>query len=72
MNHARHGDEAIIVAQAVAEQEPRSVDAANVLAHLAFWNKRVDLARQWLRRVLELDPDHRVARSLLERVEQAQ
>ncbi|HZG46967.1 MAG TPA: amidohydrolase family protein [Allosphingosinicella sp.] len=68
MNQAKKGAEAIVVAQAVAEQEPRSVDAANVLAHLAFWNGRKELARQWVLHVLELDPDHRVARTLLERL----
>jgi hypothetical protein len=72
MNQAKKGTEAIVVAQVVAEQEPRSVDAANVLAHLAFWNGRKDLARQWVLRVLELDPDHRVARTLAERIGQAQ
>lgn len=69
MNHAKRGEDAIIVAQEVAEQEPRSVDAANVLAHLAFWNKRNDLARQWAKRTLDLDPDHRWARSLLEKLQ---
>ena len=71
MNHAKHGDAAIIVAQAVAEQEPQSVDAAHVLAHLAFANGRKGLARTWARRVIELDPDHRFARSLLERIDEA-
>jgi hypothetical protein len=70
LNQSGAGESGFSVAQMVAEWEPRSVDAANVAAHLAHRNGRHDLARVWLKRVLELDPNHRVARSLLEQLEQ--
>jgi uncharacterized protein HemY len=41
-----------------------------VAAHLAHRNNRIDLARDWLKRVLELDPNHRLARTLLEQLDQ--
>jgi hypothetical protein len=72
LNQLHHGEEAIEVAQMVARRQPNSADAANVVAHLAHWNNHDDVARIWLRRVLELDPDHRVARALLEQLGEAQ
>jgi hypothetical protein len=68
LHHKGRGEAALAVAQTVAGWEPRSADAANVAAHLAHWNKRDDLAQLWLKRVLELDPSHRVARTLIEQL----
>lgn len=59
---------ALAVAQLVAERVPDSVWAAYAAARYAQAVNRNDLARQWVRRVLELDPDHRDARSMLERL----
>jgi hypothetical protein len=70
LNQSGAGESGLLVAEMVAEWEPRSADAANVAAHLAHRNNRDDLARLWVQRVLALDPDHRVARSLLEQLEQ--
>jgi hypothetical protein len=70
LNPSGGGESGFVVAQMVAEWEPRNVDAAHVAAHLAHRNNRSDLARVWLKRVLELDPNHRVARSMLEQLEQ--
>lgn len=70
LNQSGAGESALAMAQMVAEWEPRSVDAANVAAHLAHRNNRIDLARDWLKRVLELDPNHRLARTLLEQLDQ--
>ena len=58
----------LAAAELAARYLPDNVDASNVLAHLAEAAGKPDLARQAGTRVLELDPNNRLARSLLERV----
>lgn len=65
---ADHRDEALAVTELTAGYFPDSVDPANVLAHFAEAAGRKALAEKSGRRVLELDPNNRVARSLLERL----
>lgn len=63
-----HRDEALTVAQLTTGYFPNSVDPVNVLAHFAEAAGRKELAERSGRRVLELDPNSRTARSLLERL----
>jgi hypothetical protein len=60
---------ALAVAQFGVEELPGSAMASNVLAHVAERAKRPDIALKAGRRVLELDPDNRAARSLVERLQ---
>lgn len=60
---------ALTVARLGAERFPDHVDAVNVYAHIAAAQEQNDEARIAARRVLELDPNNRQARSLLERLE---
>jgi hypothetical protein len=68
LHQARQPAAALAVAEAAALAFPDYADAHNVLAHLAEAGGRTDLARRAGARVLELDPDNRQARSLLERL----
>ena len=68
---AKHNDEALYVAQFAAERFPRHSDSWNVLAHVAESAGRLDVARQAATRALELDPNDRQVRSLLERLRSA-
>ena len=61
--------EALIVAEIGVETFPDSVDTNNVLAHLAAAQGSKDVARRFGQRVLELDPNSRSARALLERLQ---
>lgn len=65
---AEHREEALTVAELTARHFSDSVDPANVLAHFAEAAGRRELAERSGRRVLELDPNSRTARSLLERL----
>lgn len=65
---ARRGEEAVMVAKIATEHDPRSAVAFNVLAHLAHRTGRTDIARPAVLRVLELDPNNREARTLLEQL----
>lgn len=65
----KHPEEAFATAEAATQAFPQSVDAWNVLAHLAEWTKRPGIALRAGRRVLELEPDNRFARSLVDRVQ---
>jgi tetratricopeptide (TPR) repeat protein len=65
---ARKNEEAVAVAQFAAEQAPQSADAASVLAHIAHAAGNTELARRAVKRVLELDPNDRNARTLAERL----
>lgn len=60
--------EALMVAQLATMQFPQSTDAFFVLAHLAQKSGQVERARRAVTRTLELDPNHRDARSFLERL----
>ena len=63
-----HREDALTVAELATRHFPDSVDPANVLAHFAEAAGRKALAETSGRRVLELDPNNRLARSLLERL----
>ena len=63
----RH-DEALYLAQFATERFPQLSDGWNVLAHVAESAGRLDVARQAATRALELDPNDRQVRSLLERL----
>jgi hypothetical protein len=65
---AEHRDEALAVAELAARYFPDGVDPANVLAHFAEAAGRKELAITAGRRVLQLDPNNRAARALLERL----
>lgn len=62
---------AILVAETAGRHFPDDAYAMNVLAHLAAAMGRADAARRAARRVLELDPNNREARSLIERLDRA-
>ena len=64
-------EEALMLAELATQLFPVSIDAFNVLAHLAEAAGRPDVARRAGARVLELDPNNRVVRSLMERLEVA-
>lgn len=65
---AEHREEALTVVELTARHFPDSIDPVNVLAHFAEAAGRRELAERSGRRVLELDPNSRTARSLLERL----
>ena len=67
----RRPEEALLVAEIAARDFPTSAGAWNVLAHMAERSNRPAMALQAGRRVLELDPNNRLARSLVERTQQA-
>ena len=62
-------EEALYVAQVATERFPRAVDAWSVLAHVGEAAGRLDVARTAATRTLELDPNNRWARSLVERLQ---
>jgi tetratricopeptide (TPR) repeat protein len=66
--NAKHPEAALMAAEYGAEQFPNHVDAWNVLAHVAEAAKRTDVARKAGARVLELEPNSRTARALMERL----
>jgi tetratricopeptide (TPR) repeat protein len=68
LSAAERREEAVAVARRAAELYPESVDPALVLAHIAEWAGDKELARRAGRRTLELDPNNRAARSLMERL----
>jgi tetratricopeptide (TPR) repeat protein len=70
LDAAKHAEAAVAVAETATREFPRSVDAWNVLAHLAE-RKQPDVALRAAKRALELDPNNRSARSLVERVQAA-
>ncbi|HEX8124087.1 MAG TPA: hypothetical protein VF548_00730 [Allosphingosinicella sp.] len=59
-------EEGLAVAELATRQFPRSSDAFFVLAHLARRAGRFEQARKAVIRALELEPNHREARSFLE------
>jgi hypothetical protein len=61
-----HGPEALLAANAVTDVVPKSVDAWLVLASVALQTNRKDIAKAAAERAMMLDPNQRVARSLLE------
>lgn len=68
LNGAGRAEEALMAAELATGRFPDYADAANVLAHLAERLGRSELAQRAARRVLELQPNDRQARSLLERL----
>ena len=64
---AKHPEAAFAVAEMAAQQYPASIDAWAVLAHVAEWTGRPDVALRAGRRTLQLDPNNRWVRSLVER-----
>jgi hypothetical protein len=68
LHAAGYPAEALAVAEGAMRDYPRNVDAPLVVAHLAEAGGRIQLAREAGRRTLQLDPNSRVARSLLERL----
>lgn len=69
LSAAKRDDEALLVADLASRQFPASADAFTVLGLLAERAGKVDLARQAGTRTLELDPNNRVVRSLMERLQ---
>jgi hypothetical protein len=61
--------EGVALAELAAAWFPESVDAVNVLAHLADASGKRDMALRAGRRVLELDPNNRSVRPLMERLQ---
>ena len=64
----KRNEEALYVAQHTTERFPRSADAWSVLAHVGEATSRFDVARTAAARTLELDPNNRWARSLMDRL----
>lgn len=65
---AKHPADAIAITRTAMRQYPQSADAAAVLAFLGEWTGDKALALQGATRALDLDPDNRQMRALLERV----
>lgn len=65
---AKHPQQAIALTELAGREYPRSVDLAAVLAFLGEWTGDKDLALRGAARALELDPDNRQMRALVERV----
>jgi len=65
---AKKYDEAIGLLELASRRFPRSSNIANVLAYVADWAGRHELALREGRRALELEPNHRLARSLVDRL----
>ena len=65
----KRSEEALYVAQLATERFPRAVNAWSVLAHVGEAAGRLDVARTAAARTLELDPNNRWARSLVERLQ---
>jgi tetratricopeptide (TPR) repeat protein len=61
-------EEGLMVAELAAEQFPDNVDAFNVLAHLSEAAGRREIAARAGARVLQLDPNNRSVRPLMERL----
>jgi tetratricopeptide (TPR) repeat protein len=61
-----HTPEAVVVAQAVSEVLPKTIDAWVVLAYVAIKNGDKPLAARAAQQALVLDPNNRTARDLLE------
>jgi hypothetical protein len=72
LSNGGRGEDALVVAQMVAERAPRDLDAALVQAFVAHRNGRIEVARAAAARALEIDPDNRTIRPLLEQLQQAQ
>jgi hypothetical protein len=64
-----HPEAAFVVAESATEVSPRSADAWIVLAGIAEQTKRPEVALRAGKRTLELDPNNRSARSLVERLQ---
>jgi hypothetical protein len=67
----KRNEEALFVAQCGTERFPRSAALWNVLAHVGEWTGRLDVARSAGARTLELAPDDREIRALMERLNAA-
>ena len=65
---AKHPEQAIALTEFGTRQYPRSVDLAAVLAFLGEWTGDKPLALRGAAQALELDPDNRQMRALVERV----
>jgi hypothetical protein len=65
---AKHPEQAVAITQIAIEQYPHSVDPPAVLAFLGEWTGNRELALRGAKRALELDPDNRQMRALVERV----
>jgi Flp pilus assembly protein TadD len=61
-----HTPEAVVVAQAVSEVLPKTIDAWVVLAYVALKKGDKPLAARAAQQALVLDPNNRTARDLLE------
>ena len=61
-----HAPEALLVARAVAEALPKTIDSWVVLAYVALKNGDKATARQAAEQAIALDPNNRTARDLLE------
>ena len=66
---AKKFDEAIALLELGSARFPRSSNLATVHAYVADWAGRKELALQEGRRALALDPNNRVVRSLVERLQ---
>ena len=64
--HGGHASEALQAAQAVVEAVPASLDAWLVLAYVALQAERKDIAKRAAERAMTIDPNQRMARSMLE------
>ena len=69
LESAGKAEAAYVLAEIVAQAFPTNPDAWIVLAFFAEQTKRPEVALRAGKRTLELDPNHRVARSLVERVQ---
>ena len=68
LNASKHSEEALLAAELAAIHYPDHSDAPLVLAYLAEANGKIELAREAGKRTLQLDPNNRLARTLLERL----
>jgi tetratricopeptide (TPR) repeat protein len=68
LNNAKQPEQALLVAQLTTEHYPNYRDAFLVLGFLAEANGRKEVARDAAKRALQLDPNNRLARTLVERL----
>jgi hypothetical protein len=65
-------DAAIAAAELGVARYPRDANLATVFAYVGDWSGRPGIASLWARRTLELDPNNRIIRPLLDKLAKAE
>lgn len=67
LGHAKLFDAAIAAAELGVARYPDDANLATVFAYVGDWSGQPELALKWARRTLELDPNNRIVRPLIEK-----